>query len=145
KWDDFKRSFDAVSFNHSTESEVKFALEFLTGISYWENFRNQETVDRAFQDAILGRYKAVLTDLNEVREHLSKRTRVSPYDWSGHPDVNWLIQELAQKKYSQEPFQRVIRRIDSMDSDKLKEYLKRLVEGNMTVGIEILEDGGVGS
>jgi uncharacterized protein (DUF1786 family) len=32
-----------------------------------------------------------------------------------------------------------------MDSDKLKEYLKRLVEGNMTVGIEILEDGGVGS
>jgi len=31
-----------------------------------------------------------------------------------------------------------------MDGDKLKEYLKRLVKGNMIVGIEILEDGEEG-
>jgi hypothetical protein len=31
-----------------------------------------------------------------------------------------------------------------MEGDKLKEYLKRLVKDNMTVGIEILEDRGVG-
>ena len=37
-----------------------------------------------------------------------------------------------------------MRRIDSMDGDKLKDYLKRLVKGNMIVGIEILEDGGEG-
>jgi hypothetical protein len=37
-----------------------------------------------------------------------------------------------------------MRRIDSMEGDRLKEYLKRLVKNNMAVGIEILEDGGEG-
>ena len=49
---------------------------------------------------------------------------------------------MAQSKYSKEPYERVMRRIDSMDGDKLRDYLKRLVKGNMIVGIEILEDGG---
>ena len=56
-------------------------------------------------------------------------------------EINRLIKELAQSKYSKEPMERVMRRIDSMDGDKLKRYLKRLVKDNMTVGIEILEDG----
>jgi len=37
-----------------------------------------------------------------------------------------------------------MRRIDSMNGDELKKYMKRLVKDNMTVGIEILEDGGEG-
>lgn len=91
--------------------------------------------------AILGRYKTILTDLNEVRRYLIDHSQVSPYDWSGHLEINRLIKELAQSKYSKEPMERVMRRIDSMDGDKLKRYLKRLVKDNMTVGIEILEDG----
>jgi len=144
KWNDYKRAFNAVNLKNPEDSEVKFALEFLTANPIWDDLANQEKIDRVFVNAILGRYKAVLTDFDEVRRYLTKHTQVSPYDWNGHMEVNRLIKELAQSKYSKEPLEKVMRRIDSMDGDKLKKYLKRLVEDNMTVGIEILEDSGEG-
>jgi hypothetical protein len=141
KWNDYKRAFSAVNLKNPEDSEVKFALEFLTANPIWDDITNQEKIDKAFVMAILGRYKTILTDLNEVRRYLIDHSQVSPYDWSGHLEINRLIKELAQSKYSKEPMERVMRRIDSMDGDKLKRYLKRLVKDNMTVGIEILEDG----
>lgn len=119
-------------------------MGFLTANPIWDDITNQEKIDEAFVKAILGNLKSVLTDLNEVREYLLKHTQVSAYDWGGHQEINRLVKELAQRKYSEEPYERVMRRIDSMDGDKLKDYLKRLVKGNMIVGIEILEDAEEG-
>ncbi|GHV54659.1 hypothetical protein FACS1894206_07920 [Deltaproteobacteria bacterium] len=141
KWSDFKRAFGAVNRKNPDDSDVKFALEFFKNNAIWDDIANQEKIDKAFIKVILGSYKSVLTDLNEVRDYLSKKTSVPPYDWIGHIEINKLIKDLAQSKYGQEPFERVMKRIDSMDGDRLKEYLKRLVKGNMIVGIEILEDG----
>ena len=143
KWTDCKRAFDAVNRSNPGDAEVKFALEFLTANPIWDDITNQEKIDNAFKKTILGNFKTVLTDLNEVREHLAKYN-ISPYDWSGHSEITRLIRELAQSKYSQEPYERVVKRIDSMDGEKLKTYLKRLVKGNMVVGIEILEAGEEG-
>ncbi|MEW5953815.1 MAG: hypothetical protein AB1815_08800 [Bacillota bacterium] len=144
KWSDYKRAFGVVNRQNPEDFDVKFALEFLTANPIWDDITNQENIDKAFVKAILGNFKSVLTDLNEVREYLLKHTQVSAYDWGGHQEINRLIKELAQSKYSREPYERVMRRIDSMDGDKLKDYLKRLVKGNMIVGIEILEDGEEG-
>jgi hypothetical protein len=141
KWSDFKRAFGAVNRKTPDDIDVKFALEFFKNNAIWDDIANQDKIDKAFIKTILGNYKLILSDLNEVRDYLSKNTSVPPYDWSGHMEINKLIKELAQSKYSKEPFERVMKRIDSMDGDKLKEYLKRLVKGNMIVGIEILEDG----
>jgi hypothetical protein len=141
KWSDFKRAFGAVNRQNPEDSEVKFALEFFENNNIWDVLNSQSAIDKAFVVAILGNYKAVLTDLDEVRNYLTQNTAVRPYDWSGHMEVSKLIKELAQSKYSKEPLERVMRRIDSMDGDRLKDYLKRLVKGNMIVGIEILEDG----
>jgi hypothetical protein len=141
KWSDFKRAFGAVNRKNPDDIDIKFALEFLKNNAIWADIAKQEKIDKAFIKTILGSYKLVLTDLNEVRDYLSKNTLVTPYDWSGHMGVNKLIKELAQSKYSKEPFERVMKRIDSMDGDRLKEYLKRLVKRKMIVGIEILEDG----
>ena len=140
KWSDFKRAFGAINRQNPEDSEVKFALEFLSANPIWDTINNQEKIDNAFIQSILGNYKSVLIDLAEVRKYLVKNSQVTPYDWSGHMEINRLVKELAQSKYSKEPFERVMKRIDSMDGEKLKIYLKRLVKGNMIVGIEILED-----
>ena len=144
KWNDYKRAFGAVNRQNPEDSEVKFALEYLMANPIWESITNQENVDKAFTREILGSFRSVLTDLDEVRKHLKQNTQVSAYDWGGHSEVARLIKELTQSKYNHEPYERVMRRIDSMDGDKLKDYLKRLVKGNMIVGIEILEDGEEG-
>ena len=124
KWNDYKRAFEAVNRQNPEDSEVKFALEFLTVSPIWDDITSQEIIDKAFTRAILGSFKSVLTDLAEVRKHLKKNTQVSPYDWGGHNEVSRLIKGLAKNKYSHEPYERVMRRIDSMDGDKLKDYLK---------------------
>lgn len=142
KWNDYKRAFDTINRQNPEDLEVKFALEFLTANLIWEDITNQEKIDEVFVKVILGSFKSVLTDLNEVRQYLTKHTIVSAYDWGGHNEINRLVKELAQSKYCKEPYERVVRRIDSMEGDKLREYLKRLVRSNMIVGIEILEDGG---
>lgn len=141
KWNDYKRAFGAINRQNPEDTDVKFALEFLTLNPIWENITNQEKIDEAFVKDILGGFKSILTDLNEVREHLIKYTQVSVYDWGGHSEIKRLVKELAQSKYNREPYERVMHRIDSMDGDKLRDYLKRLVKSNMIVGIEILEDG----
>jgi len=142
KWNDYKRAFGAVNRNNPDDSEVKFALEFLTENPIWDMITNSQSVDKAFTITILGSFKSVLTDLNEVRDYLVKNaSSIPPYDWSGHVEITRLVRELAESKYSKEPYERVVRRIDSMKDEELKIYLKRLVKGNMVVGIEILEDG----
>jgi len=140
KWNDFKRVFSAINRQNPEDSDVRFALEFLIANPIWDDINNQEKIDIAFTSAILGNFKSVLTDLNEVREFLLSKTTVAPYDWAGQDEIKSLVQELAMKKYAKEPYERVMKRIDSMDGEKLKIYLKRLVKGNMVVGIEILED-----
>jgi len=142
KWNEYKRSFDTINRQNAEDADVKFALEFLTANPIWDNISNQEKIDKSFTEIIIGRFKSVLNDLNEVRQYLIENTQVGAYDWSGHIEINRLIKELAQTKYDKEPYEKVTRRIDSMDGDKLKNYLKRLVKGNMIVGIEILEDVG---
>jgi DNA-binding GntR family transcriptional regulator len=37
---------------------------------------------------------------------------------------------------------KVLDKIEKMDADKAKEYLKRLIKENMNVGIEIISEGG---
>lgn len=140
KWSDYKRAFSAVNQKNPGDSEVKFALEFLETNPIWDELTSADKINKAFLKAIIGSYKTVLTDCDEVRGFLTKRTQISPYDWSGHLEIDRLVKELAQSKYSKEPYEAVMKRIDSMDGNKLKDYLKRLVKGNMTVGIEILEN-----
>jgi len=141
KWSDYKRAFSVVNRQNPEDSDVKFALEFLTTNPIWDVLNNQEAVDMFFINHIIGNYKSVLNDLNEVRKHLKRNTQISPYDWYGNSEIARLIKEMAKREYVKEPYERVLRRIEKMDGDKLKDYLKRLIKNNMIVGIEILEDG----
>jgi hypothetical protein len=145
KWNDFKRAFGAVNRQSPEDSEVNFALEFFAKNPIWDDLTNQKTIDLAFVKSVLGSYKTILIDLDEVRDYLIKRAaNVQPYDWSGHMEINRLVKELAQSKYGKEPFERVMKRIDKMNGEELKKYLIRLIQNNMVVGIEILESGEEG-
>jgi hypothetical protein len=48
KWNDYKRAFGAVNRQNSEDSDVKFALEFLTANPIWDDITNQEKIDNAF-------------------------------------------------------------------------------------------------
>jgi hypothetical protein len=52
------------------------------------------------------------------------------------------VKQLAQAEYNAGGSDKVLLKIDEMDDAQLKQYLKRLVKDNITVGIEILANGG---
>jgi hypothetical protein len=99
-------------------------------------------VDAAFDRDIIGRFIAVLSDAEEVRMHLEAVVTTPPYEWYGDPLVQREVEKFAQSKYSQGGSDQALVRIEEMDADKVKEYLKRLVKDNMNVGIEIISEGG---
>ena len=47
---------------------------------------------------------------------------------------------MAQAKYDESGCDTALEKIDSMDVEDVKRYLKQLIRGNMTVGIEIIKD-----
>ena len=144
KWSDYKRCFGSINRQNPEDVDVMFALEFLSDNSIWEDLLNRDKIDNYFRKVMLGNYKSIFDDLNEVRTYLKQNTSIHVFDWMGNPEISRLVKELALIKYKEEPYGRLMQRIDSMDAFKLKEYLKRLLESNIIVGIEILEDGEEG-
>ena len=47
---------------------------------------------------------------------------------------------MAEAKYNQVGYEKALEKIDNMDADSVKRYLKELIKDNMIVGIEILKE-----
>jgi hypothetical protein len=105
-----------------------------------ESFCNADSIDRAFQDKLLGRYAVVLKDIQSVRANLKETLGENVYDWYGHPDLQRVISKLAQGEYVRNCASRLAGEIDKMSADEAKKYLKKLVANQLEIGIEILSE-----
>ncbi|MDR1321234.1 MAG: hypothetical protein LBK56_07390 [Gracilibacteraceae bacterium] len=140
---DARRAFGAINRNNPEDGEVKFALEFLQRkASFLNDLGDKSKIDAVFIRDIIGRFLVILPDADAVRSKLEAVVTTLPYDWYGDPIVRCEVEKFAQARYNQGGNERVLDRIEKMDADKAKEYLKRLIKDNMNVGIEIISEGG---
>jgi hypothetical protein len=135
-----KKAFETLSRNWGTDSEIKAALAFLESTTLFDILADEEKRNAAFKRDIVGEYSTLLPDLNKVRDTLD-RLSVDTYDWRDNPSVKVKVKQLAEAEYNAGGSGKVLLKIDEMDDAQLKQYLKRLVKDNMTVGIEILANG----
>ena len=97
----------------------------------------------AFLRDIIGEYRTMLPDIGKVRDALERLSiEGDTYGWYGNPSVKNKVKQLAEAEYNAGGSDKVLHKIDEMNDSQLKQYLKRLVKENMTVGIEILASGG---
>lgn len=82
----------------------------------------------------------ILTDIEKVRDSLESMP-IDAYEWNSHPRIREKIGELAKAEYDAGGSDKAIVKINSMNSDELKEYLISLVKESMTFGIEIINGG----
>ena len=118
---------------------MQAGLDYLQRTALFDLIGDETKRDAAFRESIVGRFAALLTNLNEVRDRL-ERLPVDVYAWADNPQVRKRVEELAQAEYQAGGSDKVLTKIESMDDARLKRYLKELVAGNMRVGLEILED-----
>jgi len=136
-----KKAFDTLNRNWGTDSEIKSALAFLESTTLFDILSDDEMRNSALKQDIIGVYSTLLPDLDKVRDALDHLS-VDVYDWRDNPGVKSKVEQLADAEYNAGGSDKVLLKIDEMDDAQLKQYLKRLVKDSITVGIEILANGG---
>lgn len=140
EYDKAKKAFETLNRNWGMDSEIKSAIAFLESTTLFDILADEEKRNAAFKRDIVGEYSTLLPDLDKVRNTLD-RLSVDTYDWRDNPSVKGKLKQLAEAEYNAGGSDKVLRKIDEMDDAQLKQYLKRLVKDNITVGIEILANG----
>lgn len=141
EFDEAKKSFDTLNRTYPMEMEIKAALEFLEKTSLFEVLNDENKRKDLFEHGIIGEYKSLLSNSDKVRDELERMT-IDTYDWHQNPNVKSKIKQIAEAEYNAGGSDKALNKIDKMNDAQLKQYLKRLIRENMTVGIEIITSGG---
>lgn len=141
-YDAARQTFMTLSRVHPEDSETEKAMSFLESATFYEALDDEEKVDDAFNKKILKEY-AVLLKADEVRSYLKERAVAQPYEWYSNPMVDKLIKEYASARYDTEGSVIAMSIVDAMDDiNTLKEYLKKLIQDDISVGLSIIKNEG---
>ncbi len=138
--DTAKVVFDTVNSNNPSEIKVNFALEFLEKAEFYRDLENQEMRDSRFLKVIVKNYSTLLSDANEIRHYLNDRLTIEPYNWYQSAEVERKIKQFAEHRYMTGGNIMALRKIEEMDANMLKIYLKELIKENVIVGMEIISN-----
>lgn len=135
-----KSAFTAVNMNHPDASSIEKALAYLEKANFYSILNDNDALDRIFRESIIKTYSVMLTDVDEVKAYLDSRISAEPYDWFALPEVDKKLEQMAEDKYIREGCTKALEKIDGMDVDEVKRYLKELIKDNMIVGMEIIKE-----
>lgn len=139
EFDKAKRVFEIVNrIDSSNKDDLQHAIDYLQESNVFDRMNDSAVCREAFKRRIFKTPSAMkLLTYEDVLEEL-KDSGISAYNWYPNPEIERRIERLVEKRYDQKGRTRVLAIIDKMDGAKLKEYLKRLIRDNSTVGLEIL-------
>ncbi|MCK9217857.1 MAG: hypothetical protein M0P77_08070, partial [Firmicutes bacterium] len=135
-----KKAFETLNKNWAPDSDIKSTIAFLEKTSLFDILDDNNKTNEFFNNVFIGKYKLLLSDPNKTRDRL-ERLAIDTYEWHENPKVKKIIKGLAEAEYNAGGSDRALKKIDKMNAETLKHYLKRLVSENINVGIEILADG----
>lgn len=140
EYDLAKQTFLTLSRLHPEENEVEKAMGYLSSATFYSLLDSKEKRDEAFNTKVLKDY-AVLLNADDVRKYLKERATTEPSDWYLNPMIEKLIKEYALARYDTEGSIRATQIVDGItDIDQLKDYLKKLIQSDISVGIGIIKD-----
>lgn len=141
EFENAKKAFETLNRNEGTDLEINDALAFLEAATFFNELSDDNKRNEAFKRDIVGKYSVLLPDLNYVRNSLDCLS-IDKYDWRDSPTVKRKVEQLAESAYNAGGSDEVVKKIDKIDDEDLKHYLKQLVIDNIAIGIEILESRG---
>lgn len=140
EYDKAREVFRTFDQRNPERNAVKKALEYLEHVEYFDDLSHVECRDKAFSKAILGDYATILKDISEIKGYLKQRSNIHPFDWYENPSIKNLLKDKAEATYDRSGCEIALEKIDQMDTEDVKRYLKQLIRTNMKVGIEIIKD-----
>lgn len=136
------RLFEILNKAKPDKSEIEFAIIVLDRKpKFLENLKDKNILKSKFNENILGKYKKILDNTEEIIDFLEKNVTSDIYSWYNNKIVADTIENIAKQKYYEGDCEKAFEKIDSMSPEKTKEYLKELIRDNHVVGIEIISKG----
>lgn len=135
---EYRTLFSTLNSPNPCEKEVEKALHTLEYFKYWDELGNPSKRDEAFIKILLKDNSTLLKNVEEVKNYLESHISDEPYHWLDSVAVEQAIVQLAESKYFSEGYQEAIKRIDSLNSEDVKNYLKELIKNNMNIGVQII-------
>ena len=141
-YSDAKKAFAVLNSSTQTEAEIKSALSFLQEATFFEQIEDPAYQDQCFIKRIVGYYVKLLPDISAVRSALDSLS-VDVYDWVDDPSVQAKVKNMASAEYNAGGSDEAKKVIDGMDDiEQLKDWLKKLIGGDMELGVKIISNGG---
>ena len=134
-----RKVFGSINSKTKDEETIAKAEDYIKKMSYASKLNSKEERDKAFIESFLGDYTVLFDDVDEVKNYLKSHVSESPYHWLGSKEVFGKIKEIAKANYVKTGYSKAKKVIDDMPADQVKEYLKRMIEDNIVVGIEIMK------
>ncbi len=135
-----KAAFGTINKNHPDATSIEKAIQYIENANFFDKLKDNEYLDTVFVESIIKGYAVMLTDINDVKNYLDSHITAEPYDWFGLPEVDKKLKQKAEAMYNQVGCDKALEKIDNMDVDDVKRYLKELIKDNMVVGMEIIKE-----
>lgn len=125
--------------SYAAGEDVSAAIEYLKDLDL-DYLADEKKRDECFMRHVVGDFCVLIPDPNYVRDELLSLQGIYPNQWLDNSVVREKLRSLADKKYKTTGSDQALGLIEAMEPEELKKYLKRLVAGNMTVGMEIIRN-----
>ena len=134
-----RKAFSTINSGKNDSEAIVSAMDYISKMSYVDKLNSKEARDKAFTEAFLKEYEVLFESVDKVKEYLKSHVSEQPNFWLECRDVAAKIKNLATASYMESGYGKAKKIIDDMPADKVKEYLKQLIEDNIVVGVEIIK------
>ena len=134
-----RKAFTTINTGKSDSEAIASAMDYISKMTYVDKLNSEEARAKAFSDVFLREYTVLFDDVEVVKSYLKSHITDQPEYWLGNKSVMNKISELANAKYLESGLAKVRKVIDDMPAEKVKDYLKQLIEDNVVVGVEIMK------
>ncbi len=134
-----RKAFSTINSGKNDSDAISSAMDYISKMSYVDKLNSKEERDKAFSDAFLKDYAVLFDSVDVVKDYLKKHVSEQPNFWMESKDVVSKIKTMATASYMESGYGKAKKIIDEMPADKVKDYLKQLIEDNIVVGVEIIK------
>ena len=137
--------FQAFNTHNKDNKIISQAVAYLeTNPKFIRRLNRTDEQDNAFRSKILDRYAVIFRDMTTtaIKNYLADNCTVEPHNWYGSVNIQRQVKTLAETRYREEVSMGVMDRIDDMNPQEAKEYLKNLAQNDVEVGISIITKKG---
>ena len=138
-----KETFDLINLGYAPfdKKNTEKAIDFLTTNKDIDLLQDIPKCNEIFRQYVSGEYDLIIKDTKEIKELLIKQLGDSVYDWFiNKVSIDRVVKQYAENKYKTVYYKEVLAKIDNLDPQKVRDYLKELVKNEPLVGIKIIEN-----